>query len=309
MLLSCAVRTGERFGVAYLVDVLRGARSERIVRFGHDALPTHGVGRGRPKEEWSALARQLVRFGYATQDAERFNALRVTAAGRRVLIGEERVMLVTRARTAAVRPDRMQANPELFDDLRALRKRIADERNVPPYVIFHDRTLQEMAGRLPSSIDELMRLPGIGTAKASSFGDVFLETIRSYADSRGLRRTASTSQPVSPTARPAEAPRGRRIAGSSMRETLDLFREGRSVADIARERGLALSTIEGHLADGLEAGEEIDVDRLIAADKLDAINDVLRMAGETTLTEIQGQLGDDFSFVEIRVARALRRYA
>ena len=104
--------------------------------------------------------------------------------------------MVTRARKAAVRPDHMQANPELFDDLRVLRKRIADERNVPPYVIFHDRTLQEMAGRLPTSIDELMRLPGIGTAKASSFGDEFLETIRSYADARGLRRTASTSQPV-----------------------------------------------------------------------------------------------------------------
>ncbi|HEX3244697.1 MAG TPA: DNA helicase RecQ [Chloroflexota bacterium] len=307
MLLSCAVRTGERFGVAYLIEVLRGARSERIVRFGHDAIPTHGVGRGRSKEEWSAIARQLVRMGFANQDAEHFNALKVTGAGRRVLAGQERVTLVTRTRAAVAKPESVLANPDLFEELRRLRKTIADERNVPPYVIFHDRTLQQMAGRLPATVSELIQIPGIGTAKASTFGEAFLEAIRSYASMHGLKRPEPATL-WNYESRPAESRGGRRLAGSSMRETLDLFWQGKAVADIARERGLALSTIENHLAEGLEAGEEIEVDRLLAADKLEAIKDVLRVVGDASLTELQNRLGDEFSYAEIRMARALKRY-
>ena len=308
MLLSCAVRTGERFGVAYLVDVLRGARSERIVRFGHDAIPTHGIGRGRAKEEWMGIARQLIQSGYVIQDQERYGAIRLTPLGRSILAGKERVTIVSRAKTAASKPEALQANPDLFEELRSLRKRVADERMVPPYVIFHDRTLQEMASRLPAGTEDLMQIPGIGVAKAATFGEQFLEVVRAYASARGLEHT-SYSSPPSYQGGQADGPRrGRRLAGSSMRDTLDLFRQGKSVADIARERGLALSTVESHLAEALEAGEEIEVERLAAADKLDAITEVLRSAGDASLTEIQNRLGDDFSFSEIRMARALRRY-
>jgi ATP-dependent DNA helicase RecQ len=305
MLLSCAVRTGERFGLAHLVDVLRGAKSERIVRLGHDQIPTHGVGRARSKEDWMSIGRQLIHAGYLLQNQERFGAIQVTPQGRGVLTGKERVTLVSRSRATAPRPEELQANPKLFEGLRALRKQVADERGVPPYVIFHDRTLQEMAGRLPASIDDLLSLPGIGTAKAHTFGERFLDVIERYSSDHGLAAPASVGyQKV----QPRDARRVRRMAGDSMRETLVLFQAGKSVADIARERGLALSTIENHLVEALEAGEEVDVNRLLAADKLEAINDVLRSASDVTLTEIQNQLGPEFSFEEIRMARALRRY-
>ena len=304
MLLSCAIRTGERFGLVHLIDVLRGARSERVLKFGHDRIPTHGVGRTRSKDDWMGIGRQLIHAGFAIQNQERFGAIQVTARGRAVLTGKERVTIHTRPSVATPRPEQLQANRDLFDELRALRKSVADERGVPPYVIFHDRTLQEMAGRLPGSVDDLLKLPGVGTAKATTFGDRFLQVVGRYAAERGL--------PQAPLANGAgqgtEARRGGRRAGDSMRETLDLFRQGMTVADIARERSLALSTVENHLAEALEAGEEIEVDRLVAADKLEAITDVLRSAGDTTLTEIQNRLGDEFSFAEIRMARALRRY-
>jgi ATP-dependent DNA helicase RecQ len=305
MLLSCAVRTGERFGLAHLVEVLRGGRSEKVLKFGHDRIPTHGVGRGRSKEDWMGIGRQLVHAGYILQNQERFGAIQVTARGRAVLSGKERVTLISRSTPAAPRPEQLQANRELFEELRALRKLVADERGVPPYVVFHDRTLQEMASRLPASVDDLTKLPGVGTAKANMFGERFLETVRRYADNRGL-----APRSIAVVVQPGETRRGgRRMAGDSMRETLELFRQGNAVADIARDRGLALSTIESHLAEALESGEELPVDQLISADKLEAITDVLRSVGDqATLTEIQNRLGDDFSFAEIRMARALRRY-
>ena len=304
MLLSCAIRTGERFGLAHLTDVLRGARSERVLKFGHDRIPTHGVGRARTKDDWMGIGRQLIHAGFAVQNQERFGAIQVTARGRAVLTGKERVTIHTRASVTAPRPEELQANRELFDELRALRKTVADERGVPPYVIFHDRTLQEMAGRLPVSVDDLLKLPGVGMAKANTFGDRFLQVVGRYAAERGLPQASLANGAGQRT----EPRRGGRRAGDSMRETLDLFHQGMTVADIARERSLALSTVENHLAEALEAGEEIEVERLVAADKLEAITDVLRSAGDTTLTEIQNRLGDEFSFAEIRMARALRRY-
>ncbi|MFN0070521.1 MAG: DNA helicase RecQ [Chloroflexota bacterium] len=310
MLLSCAVRTGERFGVAYLIDVLRGSRSERILKFRHDQLPTFGVGRARAKDDWTAIARQLVRLGHAVQDPDRFNALRLTASGKQVLTGQARVTFVTRGRPTPARAEQLQANSELFERLRSLRKRLADERNVPPYVIFHDRTLQEMAGRLPVSVAELIQIPGIGTAKATSFGTPFLDAVSAYIAERGIERRPAARIVPNTSVVPASASTrgGRRIAGSSMRETLALFRQGHSVAEIARDRNLALSTIENHLAEALEAGEELDVDSLLASDKREAIAAVLRTAEGATLTEIQSRLGEDFSFAEIRMTRALQRY-
>jgi ATP-dependent DNA helicase RecQ len=306
MLLSCAIRTGERFGLAHLTDVLRGARSERVLKFGHDRIPTHGVGRARSKDDWMGIGRQLIHAGFAVQNQERFGAIQVTARGRAVLTGKEQVTIHSRAR-ATPRPEQLQAHRELFDRLRELRKVVADERSVPPYVIFHDRTLQEMASRLPRSVDDLIKLPGVGMAKANMFGDRFLEAVRRYAAEHELPQ-ASPAQEMGAAGQRGASRRGGRRAGDSMRETVDLFRQGMSVADIARERNLALSTVESHLAEALEAGEEIEVDRLIAADKLEAITKVLRSVGDATLTEIQNRLGDEFSFAEIRMARGLRRY-
>jgi ATP-dependent DNA helicase RecQ len=309
MLLSCAVRTGERFGMAYLIEVLRGARSERILNLGHDRLPTYGIGRTRSKDEWTSIGRQIVQGGYAIQDPERYNAVRVTPLGKRVLGGQERVTLISRARPVALQAAHVDAHPELFERLRQLRKKVADERNVPPYVIFHDRSLHEMASRLPDSVAELMEIPGIGMGKATSLGEPFLSTISDYVHERGIPRPGVIRSKGSlPEAAIGGARLGRRIAGTSMRETLDLFREGNSVSEIARQRNLALSTIEGHLVEALEAGEELDVDQVLPVDKREAINDALGRMKGSTLSEILDELGDDFSYAEIRMARALQRY-
>ncbi|MHB1132787.1 MAG: DNA helicase RecQ [Chloroflexota bacterium] len=198
--LSCAKRTGERFGSVHLVNILRGSRAQQVLRLGHDRLTTYGIGRERSQEEWQQLAQALLRGGYARQAGERFNAVEVTELGHAVLFRGERVLLaLPSGRTpvaAAPRADKGEqpslasmVAPEraagplsqaLFEQLRTLRKRLADERGVPPYVIFHDTTLREMATALPTTRAGLLRIRGVGERKAADFGDAFLGSIQSY---------------------------------------------------------------------------------------------------------------------------------
>jgi ATP-dependent DNA helicase RecQ len=191
-LLSCARRTGERFGSAYLIDVLRGSANERISRFGHDRLPTYGVGQERSKESWQHLVRELLRVGYIRQ-TEEYHAIQVTELGQKVLFGGEQVLLpkprprpTTRQRAAATRRETVpdispeQVHQPLFERLRVLRKRLADTRGLPPYVIFHDATLKQMAALLPTSRQQLLRIQGVGERKAQDYGELFLAAIVDY---------------------------------------------------------------------------------------------------------------------------------
>lgn len=197
MFLSCVALTGQRFGMAYVADVLRGARDDRIQRLHHDELATHGVGRDRSKDEWIDLARQLIRAGYLVREGE-YGILRLTTRGQEVLSNQDaRVGLVVsqarprrtpRAPTSGTQgePGTPARDEPLFERLRALRKRIADENAVPPYVIFHDRVLREMIEQRPRKEIDLLRISGIGARKAAEFGPAFLAEIAAYdADRNG----------------------------------------------------------------------------------------------------------------------------
>ncbi|HEY3082762.1 MAG TPA: DNA helicase RecQ [Chloroflexota bacterium] len=196
MFLSCAKRVGERFGVGHLIDVLRGAQTEKIDRFGHQRLSTYGIGADRSLAEWQHVARELIRAGYARQDAEAYNAVRVTSLGSEVLFKSRSVELARwtppvsapRQRKGALDLEAAGADAALFDRLRALRKRLADERRVPPYVIFHDSVLREMAAQLPRSQAQLLRISGVGERKLADYGDPFLREIDEYLSADGSAR-------------------------------------------------------------------------------------------------------------------------
>ena len=185
--LSCVVRTGQRFGAGHVIDVLRGAERERIARLGHDRLPTFGIGRDFSEQQWRSVVRQLVAQGYLYADAERHGALRLTGRCRPLLRGEESLAL-RRDLAAGGAPKRRAAAKDAdvpldaaetarFGRLRALRKRLADEQGVPPYVIFHDATLRAMAREQPASATELLALPGVGQAKLERYGEPFLAAL------------------------------------------------------------------------------------------------------------------------------------
>ena len=190
--LSCVYRTGQRFGVGYVIDVLRGKDDERIRRFRHDRLPTFGIGADLDAGQWRSIIRQLVARDLLSIDVDGYGSLRLTPAARPVLRGEATVELRRDARAPAQRRgaregrDRVRAelrpeNQALFDALRARRRELAESQGVPPYVIFHDASLVEMAERQPRSLAEFAAIPGVGSAKLERYGAMFIDLIQAHA--------------------------------------------------------------------------------------------------------------------------------
>ena len=186
--MSCVVRTGQRFGAAYLIDVLRGRETDRIRRFGHDRLPTHGVGADLSPREWRSVFRQLVVRGLLSVDMEGFGSIRLTDESWPVLRGETPVRMRRDARpTKAARrrgsradhppPDPATWDEGLWEALRAHRLELARAQGVPPYVIFHDATLREMVERRPANSEQLARITGVGETKLERYGEDFLGVI------------------------------------------------------------------------------------------------------------------------------------
>ncbi len=185
-ILSAVYRTGERFGAAHVIDILRGIRTEKIQRMGHDRLPTFGVGEERGKNDWRSLIRQLVATGFLRLDIAGYGGLAITNKGRKLLRGEEQFLC--RPDIAVEKSARKKPTPPvalalderdeaLFLRLKALRLELAQQRGVPAYVVFPDRTLQEMARIRPSTHSEFADLNGVGAVKLKDFADAFLAAI------------------------------------------------------------------------------------------------------------------------------------
>ncbi|MBL3825513.1 MULTISPECIES: DNA helicase RecQ [unclassified Marinobacter] len=186
--LSCVFRTGQRFGVTYLIDVLRGSENERILQSGHHQVSTYGIGTELSANEWKSVFRQLVANGYLRADPEGYGALQLTEQCRPLLKGRQAIELrkdpvvkKTAGRTSGGRsssPVKDQITDQAgWEALRACRKELADKQGVPPYVIFHDTTLFGMLERKPRTLDELAEVSGVGAAKLEKYGEIFLQTI------------------------------------------------------------------------------------------------------------------------------------
>jgi len=187
--LSCVYRVGQRFGLGYIVEVLRGANNQRIREYGHDKLPIYGMGREQSNEHWISVVRQLIHLGLITQNIAMHSALQLTEAARPVLRGEIAMQLaVPRLQTLKIRGSNTQKtyggnyDRKLFAKLRKLRKSLADEGNVPPYVVFNDTSLLEMAEQLPVSPGEMLNITGVGQRKLEKFGRPFMTLIRDHID-------------------------------------------------------------------------------------------------------------------------------
>ncbi|WP_312952739.1 ATP-dependent DNA helicase RecQ [Superficieibacter sp.] len=185
--LSTIGRVNQRFGMGYVVEVIRGANNQRIREFAHDKLKVYGMGREKSQEHWVSVIRQLIHLGLVTQNIAQHSALQLTDAARPVLRGEAPLLLAV-PRIVALKPRVMQKSfagnydRKLFAKLRKLRKAIADEENIPPYVVFNDATLIEMAEQMPLSPGEMLSVNGVGVRKLERFGKEFMALIRSHVD-------------------------------------------------------------------------------------------------------------------------------
>jgi ATP-dependent DNA helicase RecQ len=189
--LSCVYRTGERFGAGHVIDVLRGRDTERVRTLGHHRLSTFGIGTDLETGEWRGIFRQLVARGLLRADPDGHGGLRLDESCRPLLRGETTVHLRRDTRPARAEQTRTGRAPravealnaperELWEALRVCRRRLADAQGVPPYVIFHDATLAEMAVQAPVSAEEMARVSGVGVAKLDRYGDAFLAVIREH---------------------------------------------------------------------------------------------------------------------------------
>lgn len=184
--LSCVYRSGQRFGVGHLIDILRGGENDKIRQFGHTELSTYGIGKDLDARTWRSVFRQLVAAGLLEVDSDAYGGLRLTDGSRQVLKGERKVMMRresprTRERERGGQRTGLSVLPQdlaLFNALRGLRAELAREQNVPAFVIFHDSTLRNIAEQRPTSIDALGRVGGIGGTKLSRYGERLVEIVR-----------------------------------------------------------------------------------------------------------------------------------
>lgn len=274
--LSAVYRTGERFGVTYLVEVLSGKTNARMAQNGHDRISVFGIGDDYDAHGWRHLFRQLVAAGFLAPDDEGHGTLQLTDSARPLLKGETRFdVRIAAPRSAAGSKSKRAGKTKiavasgdggLFEALKTLRRKLAAKAKVPPYVICHDRTLAELATQKPQSTDALANIIGLGDAKIKRYGAAFLETISGFADEPKLQNNLS----------------------GTINQTLQMHIKGHDPEAIAEARGLELSTVYGHLADAIEAGliEAEDVLDLDAAD-LDEIASVFERVG----TIESGKLG------------------
>ena len=328
-ILSAVIRTGQRFGAKHVIDVLRGSRARKVLETGHDQLSVHGIASDTPADELRELFGLLQDEGLLATSPGEYRTISVTPEGRTFLRDGTALTLArvpqsqprsksTRSRSRNGsrngRESDLEYDYDLFKKLRSLRKRIADEKNVPVFVIFGDTSLRQMAYYLPHDRDAFGAISGVGATKLDQLADEFLPVIVDYSAEKGLsprdqpttRRGASRRNPTA--TQPGNSSPARKPLSASLSETKRLFSENYTVGEIARERGLAVNTIFSHLEKIGQTDPTIDFSSLMPApDRVETISAALRSHENGFLTPVKEELGDDFSFGEIRLVRMQMR--
>ena len=302
-------KTGQRFGFRQIIDVLRGANTQKIRDYRHDQLPIYGMGKELSADEWQRIGRALLHQGLLTETTDGYPVLRLNELSLEVLRKERTVEIAAPIKPVQKRQvksdDTLALKPEeeeLFQCLRALRKQIADELGVPPYVVFPDMSLRHMAQQRPQSRSQFAQIPGVGSNKLAAYFTPFTDEIRDYCLSHHLKMDIEPQRTtnVAPTLATSVGTR---------QQTLALYRQGLNVEDIATERNLKPITIINHLTELAEAGETVDLDRLVQPEHYEVIVDALQQIGNDLLRPVKDFLGDEYSYEEIRLVRAAIRRA
>ncbi len=304
--LSCVFRIREKngfgAGLNHVVEVLVGADTEKIRKWNHTQLSTYGIGKEHSRAEWSAIGRELVRLGLLRQTSEKFSTLELTAEGSGALRDRRKITLTQ----PAVAPEppahhvgEIACDEALFERLRALRKMLADERDVPAYIVFSDVALRQMARDYPANDRDFSRISGVGEKKLREFGGLFLGEIAAYLQTHPRQIFADDS-----FTSPAAAPPPRQRPGDSARETLRRFRAGQAVEQIARERGMTTNTIYGHLAEAVAQGEPVDLQQFFSLPEISEVASAFGRAGGESLGPVFEALGGRIDYGRLRLFRA-----
>lgn len=303
--LSCVYRIHARhgfgFGLGHVVDVLRGADTEAIRQRGHNELSTYGIGSELKRGEWQAIGRELLRLGLLECAPGKFATLSLTPAGLEALRKRTSIVLTKQIEIVEKAPRRtagaIECDEVLFARLRRLRRKVADERSVPAYIIFSDVSLREMARRYPASANEFRRVPGVGEQKLKDFAEPFLAEIRTYLAANPRRRFPDDVHSL---------PRRQVRLNDSQTDTLRRFQSGETVEQIARARGFVPSTIYGHLLAAIECGKLPQARaRFFTPVQEKEISAVFNQVPNGALTDISAILRNKYDIGLLRIFRAL----
>ena len=303
--LSAVARLKERFGAGYVVEFLRGSKSEKI-REEHKQLKTYGIGADISKTDWQRYMRELVQQKYLQVEGGEYPIIKLTELSESVLKGLQKVEFI-KAQIVEEHHEFVQLayETELFNDLKLLRRDIAVNENVHPDVILSDAILVEMATYLPLSMDDLRLISGFSDVKLARYGREFLAAVKNYCAKKSLssKIKAKKQKKERKTRIEREQKPKTSRASDTRRESLNLFKAGLSIADIAKERGYSPMTIESHLTAYVETGE-IDVSDFVSKEKLLVIQDAVEKYSAERLAPLKELLGEDFSYTEIKAVIA-----
>jgi ATP-dependent DNA helicase RecQ len=305
--LSCVVRTGERFGANHIIDVLRGSQSEKVLKNGHGNLSTYGIGKEFSKAQWLQVSRQFLQNGLLEQDLE-YGSLRLTPKAREILHGQEKFFGTVQEERAELEAEQMELlehDRDLFEVLRKLRKELADGQNVPPYVVFADKTLIEMAIYFPQSGASLRRIYGVGEVKFEKYGAEFLREISRYCRERGLQEKSKAAQNAANTQKLSTAnspitPKNLLIA--------EAFNNGKSIEELAQQFKVTPRTILEHLFKWANQGRALRADGLLEYSQLDptarvSVVEAFEKLGTDYLKPVFEALQGEVSYDELYVLR------
>jgi ATP-dependent DNA helicase RecQ len=295
--LSCIGRfaqKGQHFGMAHTIDVLRGSKSERVLKHQHDKLSTYGIGKDRSQDDWRLLGRSLIHQGLVEEATDGYSVLRLNDLSWEVLRKQRQVMIAispAKPEKGAIEPIAANAveAEALYNRLQKLRKRLADEQFVPPYVVFPNSSLKLMAQLQPQTLEQFSQISGVGTRKLAQYGDEFLAEIQSFC-----RELEAKPEPLEPSS-----------ASYTQLQTLELYQQGVPLSEIADRRQLRLTTVMDHLAVLLEMGHAIDLAALVPFERQQKIYSALERVGGDSLSNLREFLGQDvYGYDEIKLVRA-----
>lgn len=293
--LSAVARLEENFGITYVIDFLRGSKSEKI-RAQHKQLKTYGIGADISKKDWYRYIEDLLHMGYMKKSDGKFPVLQLMEKSRIVLKGEEKVMLIQTVTEQEEEVDKISVPVEenLLQVLKSVRMKLAQKENVPAYIIFSDATLHELATFMPVDQEGLHYISGFGEIKIEKYGQYFLQAICDYLKEYDMLSRIDMARPKRRRKRKAEK------ATDTKQESLNLFRQGKEVAEIARERQLQPSTIYGHLAYYVNTGK-VDIAELVPDEKIASIQQAIEKHGHLSLKPLKEELGETVTYEEIKV--------
>ncbi|MGE8204928.1 DNA helicase RecQ [Heyndrickxia sp. NPDC080065] len=289
MVLSCIKRMNERFGKTFVTKVLTGSSDKKIISFGFNKLSTYGIMREKTQKEVNELIDFLTAEGYLRPTDGQYPVLMLTNQAARVLRGEEAVL-----RKESVKVKQLIEDNQLFEQLRQLRREIAEKEKVPPYIIFSDQTLKEMSAKLPSSKNELLQIKGVGERKLEQYGNDVLSVILSYCEQNSIVVEKNESPVIIKQGMKKEDKE------KSHHTTLSLLQQGLSIEEIAVKREMIERTIESHLIKCGEEGFTIDWDQFIPDQYEHLIEEAVNQADSERLTPIKALLPEEVSFFMIR---------